>query len=217
MQARSLSVRTSVLVGSARVVPVLLAAACLSLSCGGGATLRPPPPASHKLVWSDEFSGADGASPDSSKWRYDIGGNGWGNKELEYYTNRTQNAQIMGGNLVIIAQKEIYTGHDGVARNYTSARMKTQGLFSQAYGRFEARIKIPGGQGMWPAFWMLGNDITSNGWPKCGEVDIMENIVEEPGTVHGWVHGATSTGPAGEATAPVFHPRAQRSAADFLL
>ncbi len=217
MQARSLSVRTSVLVRSARVVPVLLAAALLSLSCGGGATLRPPPPASYKLVWNDEFSGADGASPDSSKWRYDIGGNGWGNKELEYYTNRTQNAQIMGGNLVIIAQKETYTGSDGVTRNYTSARMKTQGLFSQAYGRFEARIKIPAGQGMWPAFWMLGNDITSNGWPKCGEVDIMENIGKEPGTVHGSLHGPSTTGPTSDATAPFVLPAGQNFADDFHL
>ena len=108
-------------------------------------------------------------------------GNGWGNNELEYYTNRAQNAQIKGGNLVITAQKEIYTGSDGVTRNYTSARMKTQGVFSQAYGRFEARIKIPAGQGMWPAFRMLGNDITSNGWPKCGEIDNMENIGKAPG------------------------------------
>ncbi len=142
--------------------------------------LQPPPPASYKLTWSDELSGPDGASPDSSKWTYDVGGNGWGNNELEYYTNRTKNAQIQGGNLMITAQKETYAGSDGVTRNYTSARLKTQGLFSQAYGRFEARIKIPAGQGMWPAFWMLGNDITYNGWPKCGEIDIMENIGKEP-------------------------------------
>ncbi len=217
MQARSLSLRTSVLVRSARVVPILLAVALLSLSCGGGATLRPPPPASYKLVWSDEFSGPDGASPDSSKWTYDIGGNGWGNKELEYYTNRTQNARIMGGNLVIIAQKETYTGSDGVTRSYTSARMKTQGLFSQAYGRFEARIKIPAGQGMWPAFWMLGNDITSNGWPKCGEIDIMENIGKEPGTVHGSLHGPSTTGPTSDATAPFVLPAGQNFADDFHL
>jgi len=76
----------------------LLALALAPFSCGGGATLQPPPPANYKLVWSDEFSGPDGSSPDSSKWTYDIGGNGWGNNELEYYTNRTQNAQIKGGN-----------------------------------------------------------------------------------------------------------------------
>src|SRR5436309_4988258 len=130
------------------LVPVFLAVTLVSLSCGGGATLQPPPAAGFKLVWSDEFNGADGASPDSSKWTHDVGGNGWGNNELEYYTNRTQNSQLKGGNLVITAQKETYTGSDGVTRNYTSARLKTQGLFSHAFGRFEARIKIPAGQGI---------------------------------------------------------------------
>ena len=202
---------------SAAVVPVLLAVAILSLNCGGGTTLQPPPPATYKLVWSDEFSGPDGASPDSSKWTYETGGNGWGNNELEYYTNRTQNAQLKGGNLVITAQKETYTGSDGVTRNYTSARLKTQGLFTQAYGRFEARIKIPAGQGIWPAFWMLGNDITSNGWPKCGEVDIMENIGKEPGIVHGSLHGPSTTGQTSDATAPFSLPTGQKFADDFHL
>ena len=108
---------------------------------------------------------------------------------------------------------------DGSTNNYTSARLKTQGLFSQAYGRFETRTKIPAGQGMWPAFWMLGNNITTAGWPTCGEIDIMENIGKEPGTVHGSLHGpggpgttsgtsdATSifTLPAGQAFADDFH------------
>ena len=195
----------------------LLALALAPLSCGGGATLQPPPPTNYKLVWSDEFSGPDGSSPDSSKWTYDIGGNGWGNNELEYYTNRTQNAQIKGGNLVITAQQEAYTGADGVTRNYTSARLKTQGLFSQAYGRFEARIKVPAGQGMWPAFWMLGNDITSVGWPKCGEIDIMENIGKEPGTVHGSLHGPSTSGPTSDLSAPFSLPAGQNFAGDFHL
>ena len=195
----------------------LLAWGFTPLSCGGGATLQPPPPANYKLVWSDEFSGPDGSSPDSSKWTYDIGGNGWGNNELEYYTNRTQNAQIKGGNLIITAQREAYTGADGVTRNYTSARLKTQGLFSQAYGRFEARIKIPAGQGMWPAFWMLGNDITSVGWPKCGEIDIMENIGKEPATVHGSLHGPSTSGPTSDLSAPFSLPAGQNFAGDFHL
>jgi len=195
----------------------LLALALAPFSCGGGATLQPPPPANYKLVWSDEFSGPDGSSPDSSKWTYDIGGNGWGNNELEYYTNRTQNAQVKGGNLVITAQQESYTGADGVTRNYTSARLKTQGLFSQAYGRFEARIKIPAGQGMWPAFWMLGNDITSVGWPKCGEIDIMENIGKEPATVHGSLHGPSTSGPTSDLSAPFSLPAGQNFAGDFHL
>jgi len=195
----------------------LLALALAPLSCGGGATLQPPPPTNYKLVWSDEFSGPDGSSPDSSKWTYDIGGNGWGNNELENYTNRTQNAQIKGGNLVITAQQEAYTGADGVTRNYTSARLKTQGLFSQAYGRFEARIKVPAGQGMWPAFWMLGNDITSVGWPKCGEIDIMENIGKEPATVHGSLHGPSTSGPTSDLSAPFSLPAGQNFAGDFHL
>ncbi len=185
--------------------PFLLAAALLLLICSGGATLPPPPVTGFTLAWSDEFNGADGSSPDSSKWTFDtgVGGNGWGNNELETYTNRTQNAQIKSGNLVITALKETYADpKDGVTRNYTSARLKTQGLFSQAYGRFEARMKIPAGQGMWPAFWMLGNDIGSIGWPKCGEIDIMENIGKEPGTVHGSLHGPSKTSSTSDLSAP---------------
>jgi beta-glucanase (GH16 family) len=209
--------KTSLAVRTLVFVPILLAVAVLSLSCGGGATLQPPPAAGFKLVWSDEFNGADGSSPDSSKWTYDIGGNGWGNNELEYYTNRTQNAQIKSGNLVITAQKETYAGSDGVTRNYTSARLKTQGLFSQAYGRFEARIKIPAGQGMWPAFWMLGNDIGTVGWPKCGEIDIMENIGKQPGTVHGSLHSSSTVAQTSDVSAPFSLPAGQNFADDFHL
>jgi beta-glucanase (GH16 family) len=196
---------------------ILSLAAALLLSCRGGATLQPPPATGYTLVWSDEFNGADGSSPDSSKWMYDTGGKGWGNNERECYTNRTQNAQMKGGNLVITAQKENLTCSDGVASNYTSARMKTQGLFSQAYGRFEARIKIPKGQGMWPAFWMLGNDIGSIGWPKCGEIDIMENIGKEPGTVHGSLHGPSSTSSTSDLTAGFSLATGQNFADDFHL
>ena len=179
----------------------------------------PPPPTASgwTFVWSDEFSGADGSAPDSSKWTYDTGGKGWGNSELECYTNRLRNAQIKGGNLVITAQKENFTYSDGVASNYTSARLKTQGLFSQAYGRFEARIKIPAGQGMWPAFWMLGNDISTVGWPKCGEIDIMENIGKEPGTVHGSLHGPGTTSRTSDATSIFSLPAGQNFADDFHL
>lgn len=190
----------------------------LLLSCGGGATLEPPPlpPSSGwTLAWSDEFSGADGSAPDPSKWTYDLGGKGWGNSELECYTNRAQNAQIQGGNLIITAQKEAFTCSDGTASSYTSARLKTQGLFSQAYGRFEARIKIPAGQGMWPAFWMLGNNISSTGWPDCGEIDIMENIGKEPGTVHGSLHGPSTSGPTSDATASFSLPAGQTFADGF--
>jgi len=139
--------------------------------------------------WSDEFNGPNGSAVDSSKWISESGGGGWGNNELEYYTSRLQNAWQQDGNLVIKVLQEKYTGADGVTRDYTSARLKTLGKFSQAYGRFEARIKIPRGQGIWPAFWMLGNDIEKPGWPDCGEIDIMENIGKEPALVHGTIHG----------------------------
>lgn len=176
-----------------------------------------PPGGKWTLVWNDEFSGADGSSPDSSKWTYDTGGKGWGNQELEYYTKRKENARIEKGNLVITTRRETYTGADGVTRDYTSARLKTQGLFAQAYGRFEARIKIPEGQGMWPAFWMLGEDIPSAGWPKCGEIDIMENVGKEPGTVHGSLHGPSTAGSTSDLTSIFNLPAGQNFADDFHL
>ena len=200
--------------------PMLLLSA---FACGchayGGPPLRsPPPPASGwTLSWSDEFNGPDGSAPDPKKWTYDLGGKGWGNQELECYTNRLQNAHIQGGNLVITAQKENITCSDGVTRNYTSARLKTLGLFSQAYGRFEARIKIPAGQGIWPAFWMLGDDITSVGWPKCGEIDTMENIGREPGIMHGSLHGPSTSGSTSELTSVFTLPAGQKFADDFHL
>ena len=149
------------------------------------------------LVWSDEFNGQDGSRPDPAKWKFDVGGNGWGNHELEYYTDRRENSFVRGGNLVIQARQENFTGPDRVAHGYTSARITTQGLFDQAYGRFEARIKIPRGQGLWPAFWILGNNAEKVGWPGCGEIDIMENIGKEPSLVHGSMHGPGYSGDSG--------------------
>jgi len=146
------------------------------------------------LVWSDEFNGPDGSRPDAAKWKFEIGGDGWGNHELQYYTNRPKNSFILGGNLVIQSLKERFTGSDHITREYTSARMTTQGLFEQAYGRFEARVKIPRGQGMWPAFWLIGNDFGKIGWPACGEIDVMENIGKEPSTIHGSMHGPGYSG-----------------------
>lgn len=150
-----------------------------------------------KLVWSDEFNGPAGSAVDSSKWVTESGGNGWGNQELEYYTTRIENAVQQDGNLVIKVRKEKYTGSDGVTHDYTSARLKTESKFSQKYGRFEARIKIPYGQGIWPAFWMMGDDIEKKGWPECGEIDIMENIGKEPALVHGTIHGPGYSGAKG--------------------
>jgi len=163
----------------------------------GASSSTPSPGARWTLVWSDEFNATNGSAPDPTKWIFDIGGGGWGNHELEYYTNRPRNARIQNGNLVITAIQESYTGPDGVTRNYTSARLKTLGKFEQAYGRFEARIRIPSGQGVWPAFWMLGNNIAQAAWPTCGEVDIMENIGKEPATVHGTIHGPGYSGSHG--------------------
>ena len=201
-------------------VVLTLCLVAFPLSCGGGAVIVPPivpPSTGYTLSWSDEFNGADGSAPDSTKWTYDLGGgeDGWGNQELEAYTNRAVNAQIKGGNLAITAQKETFTGTDGATRDYTSARLKTQGLFTQTYGRFEARIKIPAGQGMWPAFWMLGQDINAVGWPKCGEIDIMENIGREPGMVHGSLHGPGLTGGTSDTTSTVVLPNNANFADDF--
>jgi len=142
------------------------------------------------LSWSDEFNGANGSAPDPAKWIVESGGHGWGNDELECYTPRAKNARLENGNLVIEADREGFACADGARRTYTSARLKTQGRFSQKYGRFEARIRIPSGKGMWPAFWMLGDDFSTVGWPACGEIDVMENAGgTELSIIHGSLHG----------------------------
>ena len=184
---------------------------CVAQFCGA-----PRVEKSWNLVWSDEFNGADGSLPDPAKWVMETGGKGWGNQELETYTTRPANAQVKGGNLVITAQQETYKGADNVTREYTSARMKTRGLFEQAYGRVEARIKIPFGQGIWPAFWMLGDDIGTVGWPACGEIDIMENIGKEPSTVHGTIHGPGYSGAHGIGS-PSSLPNGQKFSDDYHL
>ena len=128
-------------------------------------------PGGYRLVWSDEF---EGSSIDGSKWVYDLGGGGWGNNELQCYTNRGQNSYVSGGKLHIKAQRESFEGKD-----YTSARMKTKGKFEFQYGYVEAKIALPRGKGIWPAFWMLGQNIDSANWPACGEIDILEAINTE--------------------------------------
>ena len=144
------------------------------------------------LVWSDEFDGPDGQKPDPTKWTYDIGRgqDGWGNQELQYYTDRPQNAKLDGkGNLVITARSESFSG-----AAFTSARLKTEGIFTTKYGRIEARLITPYGPGMWPAFWMLGANIPEVGWPQCGEIDIMELRGQEPHLAHGSIHGPGYSG-----------------------
>lgn len=146
-------------------------------------------------IWEDNFDGPSGQAPDPGKWRYDIGGSGWGNDERQYYTNSTRNSALDGqGNLVMTARQENggFQCHYGPCQ-YTSARLLTAQTFTQTYGRFEARIKIPGTQGVWPAFWMLGG----GNWPNDGEIDIMENIGREPNIVHGTIHGPGYSGADG--------------------
>jgi beta-glucanase (GH16 family) len=152
------------------------------------------------VTWSDDFNGAAGSAPDPAKWTLETGGSGNGNHELQYYTNSTSNAALDGnGNLVITARKNTDPGLQcwyGTCQ-YTSARLNTARTFTQKYGHFESRIKVPRGQGMWPAFWMLGDNLGSAGWPNSGEIDIMENVGKEPGTVHGTIHGPGYSGSGG--------------------
>jgi beta-glucanase (GH16 family) len=144
----------------------------------------------YRLVFRDEFDGKAGSLPDQTKWVFETGGGGFGNNELEYYTARPENASLDGqGMLVITARAESYMGS-----KYTSARLKTAGKLEQTYGRYEARLRIPKGQGIWPAFWMLGANIGPTPWPDCGEIDIMENVGKEPALVHGTLHGPGYSG-----------------------
>lgn len=155
--------------------------------CGTENTPEPDGEDGWQLVWSDEFDGAAGSLPDGDNWTYDIGrgSNGWGNQELQYYTNRPENVAHDGdGNLVITALRESFQG-----AGYTSARILTQGLVEQQYGRFEARLKTPYGPGLWPAFWMLGSNFRTVGWPTSGEIDIMELRGQEPSKIAGSIHG----------------------------
>jgi beta-glucanase (GH16 family) len=135
-----------------------------------------------KLVWSDEFNYT--GLPDSTKWKYDVGGHGWGNNELQYYTEkRKENAYVQDGNLIIEARKEDYEG-----KNYSSARLLSKEGWT--YGKFEIRARLPQGRGTWPAIWMLPDEwnLGSGGWPDNGEIDIMEHVGYRPNYIHGSVH-----------------------------
>lgn len=136
-----------------------------------------------RLVWSEEFD-VDG-SPNSGKWGYDIGtgSGGWGNNESQYYTNRTDNAVVLNGKLIITAKKEAFSGS-----GYTSARLLTKDKFSFKYGKIEVSAKLPVGGGTWPAIWMLGSNINTVPWPACGEIDIMEHVGNTPNKIYGTVH-----------------------------
>ncbi len=170
------------------VATLILALAALGSAAGTGCS---SPTGSEKivLVWSDEFDGPEGQSPDSTRWGFDEGTD-WGNAQLEYDTARPQNVSLDGdGHLAITALEESYLGRD-----YTSGRINTRGHFDRMRGRFEASIKLPIGQGIWPAFWLLGSDFNTVGWPACGEIDIMEYRGQYPSVVTGALHGPGYSG-----------------------
>ncbi len=189
-------------------VGVLLFCICC-VRCGGSSksTSTTPTPTSSGQSWADEFDGPANTLPDPARWTYDLGNNnGWGNQELETYTNLVQNVRLDGsGHLVIHVDRN--------GSSYTSARIKTQGLFSAKYGRIESRIRLPFGQGIWPAFWMLGTNITTVGWPQCGEIDVMENVGREPSINHGSVHGPGYSG--GNSVSGLYTLSGSRFADDF--
>ncbi len=178
-----------------RTIPRLLATIILAL---GLVSSRAAAAQNWQLVWSDEFNGPPGAAPDPAKWRYDTGGGGWGNKEEEVYcapgsdvspcSRAAPNASLDGnGNLIIRAQRS--------AGTWTSARLVTYPVATFKYGRFEARMKLPIGAGVWPAFWLLGANFKTGGWPRCGEIDIMEWVPQYgPSTTSSTIHGPVSIG-----------------------
>jgi beta-glucanase (GH16 family) len=182
-------------------------------ACGGGsgaATAAPAPATpgaasgnAWTLVWSDEFDGAAGTVPNVANWNYDLGNkeaDGWGNHEFQYYTASPRNAQMDGaGMLVITAEKAANPGPcwNGAPCSYTSARIHTGNKVSFTYGKVEARMKLPSGQGIWPAFWALGADLATAGWPKSGEIDIMEFVGKTPNTTYGTLHGPGYSGAQG--------------------
>ncbi|MCB9219645.1 MAG: glycoside hydrolase family 16 protein [Ignavibacteriales bacterium] len=138
----------------------------------------------YKLVWNDEF---DNSAIDLNKWEHEVNANGGGNNELQYYTARPENSFVKEGNLHLVALQEEYTD-DGETRYYTSARMRTATKGDWTYVRVDVKAKLPYGQGLWPAIWMLPTDWQYGGWPASGEIDIMEHVGYDPGRIHGSIH-----------------------------
>lgn len=156
--------------------------------------------AGYSLAWAEEFDGPAGSPPSPRTWQPETGGHGWGNQELQYYTGDTANAALDGAsNLAIMVRRPdahlARSQYDGC--QYTSARLISKNLKSFRYGLVQARIKLPPGRGIWPAFWMLGENVDQAGWPHCGEIDIMENFGTNPAAVHGTVHGPGYSGTGG--------------------
>jgi beta-glucanase (GH16 family) len=165
-------------------------------------------------LWSDEFTGPAGAAPDPARWTAELGGNGWGNQELQTYTGAASNAALDGaGRLAITARRETVTGADGIARDFTSARLMTKGHFTFRYGRVEARIRVPAGRGLLAQFWAVGDDVWTAGWPESGEIDVMEVLGERPATVVGSLHGPLDGGAPYAAWARSTETTASRSLA----
>ena len=188
-----------------RALPLI---AIVLTACGGGGATAAPAPAPAPtnrwtLVWSDEFNDPAGTVPSKANWNYDLGNaenNGWGNHEFQYYTSNARNAQTDGaGMLVITAEKASNPGPcwNGKPCDYTSARIHTQNKVSFTYGKVEARMKLPAGQGIWPAFWSLGADIATAPWPASGEIDFMEFIGKTPNATYGTLHGPGYSGAQG--------------------
>ncbi len=167
-----------------------------SPSAAGSAGTAPTGPTTWTLAWSDDFDAPDGTPVDANKWTHETGGNGFGNQELEYYTDDPANSQQMGGNLVITATKDGAASHTcwNGACQFTSARLVTSSHYTTTYGKIEARLKTPAGKGVWPAFWMLGDNLDVVSWPTCGELDIMEAIGSDPAVLHGSMHGPGYSG-----------------------
>ena len=173
------------MIGSIVSLLVLLIFNCSSDDNNPVKSTDPPDPIpGWDLVWNDEF---DGTAIDFTKWEHEVNGQGGGNNELQYYTDRELNSLIDDGKLVIRALKESFTGPDGT-REYTSARLRTKNKGDWKYGRFEIRAKLPLGQGLWPAIWMLPTDWVYGGWAASGEIDIMELLGHDPQRVHGTLH-----------------------------
>jgi beta-glucanase (GH16 family) len=168
-----------------RLLAAWLAALASTAACNDPGEL-----AAWQLVWSDQFDGPADSPPDASRWSFETGGDGWGNSEEQYYTDRPTNAALDGaGALVITARREAMG-----TRHFTSARLVTRGKFQARYGRFEARLKLPAGRGRWPAFWLLGSDVNEVGWPACGEIDVVEGRGAQPWRVSGAAHGPGYSG-----------------------
>lgn len=167
-------------------------------------------------TWIENFSGRDGAAPDPTLLQFRTGGSGWGNKELESYTARSSNASLDGkGHLALRAVRETYTGADKITRHWTSARLDSFGLWSFTTGTLAVRLKLPGGVGMWPAFWVEGADLAKVGWPDTGEIDVVEALggqnsvfqsVHGPdGTVDGYAHSLINAAPKGTSVTSAYH------------